>query len=409
MPRIAYLDFIGGVSGDMLLAAMLDVGLDRAELERELSRIVPEPFELSTSKTTRGAVSATHVDVILVDESVQQLRWHDFYRYIDESDLPETDRTKIGAIFNCLRRAEGEAHHEPTGTTHLHELGTLDTLIDIAGAVVGMRLLGIECLHASPLPASIGMSSSSHGKGASIAPATFSIIKNARLPINVSAAHPPKGECVTPTGAAIVATSATFKAANMTIDAVGYGAGTRNVDTPPNVVGLWLGRSATEPSPLQRTAANVGVKSQTDVVLIEVNLDDMTGEELGHVMATLFEAGALDVWTSPIQMKKSRPAVILSAIAKQSDLDTVASTFFAQTSTLGVRLRGLERLVAEREIITVATEYGDVRVKLRKVAGVVTQIAPEYDDCATSATNHSVPLRRVTDAAKEAAARYIDD
>ena len=409
MPRIAYLDIIGGVSGDMLLAAMLDVGLDSNELERELAKVVPSPFKLNLSKTSRGAISATHVDVISECDARQRLEWRDFDKCIDESTLDDSDLNKIHAVFKCLREAEAEAHHAPAGTTHLHELGTLDTLIDIAGAVVGLRMLGVERLHASPLPNSIGMSSSSHGRSASIAPATMSIIKNTNLPVHVGAAHPPEGESITPTGTAIVATLATFEASNMTIDSVGYGAGTRNSDIPPNVVGLWLGQSADKPSLLERTAESLGVKAQTDVFLVEANLDDMSGEEVGHAVQALFDVGALDVWTSPIQMKKSRPAVILSAIVKQSDLNTVASTFFAQTSTLGVRLRGLERLVAERRIITVATEYGDVRVKLRKVGGVVTQIAPEYDDCAKSASTHGVSLRHVMDSAKKAAAQYIED
>ena len=409
MPRIAYLDIIGGISGDMLLAAMLDVGLDSNELERKLAKVVPVPFKLSLNKTTRGAVSATHVDVISECGGCQPLEWRDFDRCIDGSTLDEPDLTKIRAVFKCLREAEAEAHHSPEGTTHLHELGTLDTLIDIAGAVVGLRMLGVERLHASPLPNSIGMSSSSHGRGPSIAPATMSIIKNANLPVHIGAAHPPVGESITPTGAAIVATLATFEVSNMTIDSVGYGAGTRNSDIPPNVIGLWLGQSADKPSILERTAEDLGVMAQTDVFLIEANLDDMSGEEVGHAMQALFDVGALDVWTSPIQMKKSRPAVILSAIVKESDLNLVASTFFAQTSTLGVRLRGLERLVAERRVITVATEYGDVRVKLRRIGGVVTQIAPEYDDCAKLASNHGVSLRHVMDTAKNVAAQYIDD
>ena len=409
MPRIAYLDIIGGVSGDMLLAAMLDTGLDKAKIEQELTQIVPVPFKLNVSKTIRGAISSTHVDVVLEEGLDQRMGWLEFNKLIYEGDLPNSDLDKIRATFDCLIKAEGEAHHALAGTTHLHELGSLDTLIDIASAVVGMRLLEVQRLYASPLPVSTGMSLSSHGQNASIAPATMSIIKKAQLPMHITVANPLKGECITPTGAAILATLATFDSSNMTIDMIGYGAGTRNNDTPPNVVGLWLGNPLEDLPPLERTAASIGCKAQTDVILIEANLDDMTGEELGYALQMLFDIGVLDAWTSPIQMKKSRPGVILSAIAKESDLHLVASTFFAQTSTLGIRVRQLDRLVAKRKVINVVTEYGEVRVKLRMVEGVVTRSTPEYDDCVPLASEYGVPLRQVMDAAQKAASRYIDN
>ncbi len=406
MPRIAYLDIIGGISGDMLLAAMLDAGLDKTVLERELGKIVPDPFEIRIKMTTRGATPATHADVALGKQAKHHLAWDDFYGFIEDSSLPEADCVKIKAVFDCLQNAEAEAHDAPVGDTHLHELGTLDTLIDIAGAVIGQRLLGVERLYASPFPVSIGMSSSSHGKAASIAPATMAIIKKAQIPTHIGGTHPPEGECITPTGAAIVATLSTFETANMTIDTVGYGAGTRNTDTPPNVVGMWLGQSRESQSPLEQAAANIGVKYQTDVVLIEANLDDMTGEEIGHAVQSLFDAGAVDVWTTPIQMKKSRPAVILSAIARECDLECVSATFFEHSSTLGVRVRNLERLIADRKVVEVETEYGTVRVKLRIVDEIVTRAAPEYDDCARIASALGLPLATVMDAANRAAAEY---
>ncbi|MYF79106.1 MAG: LarC family nickel insertion protein [Chloroflexi bacterium] len=246
MPDIAYLDIIGGVSGDMLISAILDAGLDKTELESELAKIVPGQFHLKATNTTRGSISATHVDVVLGDDADQRMGWQEFEDCIEASNLPDTDRAKIRSVFECLRAAEAQAHGTPEGKSHLHELGTLDTLIDIAGAVIGMRILGIDTLHASSLPASTGMSSSSHGKNASIAPATMAIIQNASIPLRISGHNQPVGEAITPTGAAIIATLAKFSPSNMSIETIGYGAGTRNTDTPPTVIGLCGGQSISE-------------------------------------------------------------------------------------------------------------------------------------------------------------------
>ena len=406
MPDIAYLDIIGGVSGDMLISAMLDADLDKVELERELAKIVPGQFHLGATNTTRGSISATHLDVVLGDDAGKQMGWQEFEDCIDASNLPDHDCSKIRSVFACLRAAEAQAHGSPEEKSHLHELGTLDTLIDIAGAVIGMRILGIDTLHASSLPASTGMSSSSHGKNASIAPATMAIIKNSSIPVRISGHNQPVGEAITPTGAAIVATLAKFSPSNMSIETIGYGAGTRNTDTPPNVLGLWLGQSVSESS-LDETAKHIGVSVQSDVFLIETNIDDMTGEEMGHAIQVLFDTGALDAWATPIQMKKSRPGTTLSVITAQNNLGPIAAVLFTHTSTLGVRTRQLERLVADRQTVQVETEYGPVKVKLRKTGNQVTQIAPEYDDCAKIATELGLPISQIMQSAKSAASKYL--
>ena len=409
MKRIAYLDIIGGISGDMLIAAMLDAGLPPDTFHRELREIVPSDFQIEVNKTSRGSIGATHVDFPASDGSDQRMGWSDFDDCIRRSQLPDADNRKIRAIFECLKRAEAESHREAAGNTHLHELGTIDTLIDIAGAVIGLRMLEVETLHASPFPASTGMSSSSHGKGASFAPATMAIIQESKIPVRVSAMNPPVGESITPTGAAIVATLAIFKPATMRIGSVGYGAGTRDSDTPPNVVGLWLGEAINQVHDLSETAESVGAQLQTDTVLIETNLDDMTGEELGFATQTLFDLGALDVWITPIQMKKSRPGSMLSAICRRQDLDQITRGFFTHTTTLGVRIRQLDRVIAQRETVEVKTPYGPIRVKIRLLGSVAARVAPEYDDCAAIATEQGVPLGEVFDAAKTAASQLIED
>ena len=408
MKRIAYLDIIGGISGDMLIAAMLDAGLPVDPFHRELRKIVPSDFQIQADKTTRGSIEATHVDFPSSGGGEQRMGWNDFDTCISRCELPDEDIGKISSIFECLKRAEADAHGESAGTTHLHELGTVDTLIDIAGAVVGLRMLQVEAFYASPFPASTGMSSSSHGKGASFAPATMAIIQESEVPVRIAGSHPAVGESITPTGAAIVATLASFKPATMRIASVGYGAGTRDSDSPPNVVGVWLGEATDQDDDLAETAQSVGAELQTNTVLVETNLDDMTGQELGFATQTLFDLGALDVWTTPIQMKKSRPAVVLSAICKRQNLDQITSGFFAHTTTLGVRVRQLDRLVAERESVQVSTPYGPVRIKLRLIGGKVTHVAPEYDDCANIATEQGVPINEITQSAKSAAAKYLE-
>ncbi len=409
MKRIAYLDIIGGISGDMLIAAMLDAGLPPDPFHRELRKIVPKGFQIQLNKTSRGSINATHAKFPTEDGTEQRMGWRDFDECIRSSQLPDADNEKIRAIFECLKRAEAASHGDSPGTTHLHELGTLDTLIDIAGAVVGLRMLDVDTLHASPFPASIGMSSSSHGKGASFAPATMAIIQQSKIPVRVAGMNPPVGESVTPTGAAIAATLATFQTATMQIESVGYGAGTRDSDTPPNVVGLRLGEAMNQDRDLVETADMIGAELQTDTVLIETNLDDMTGEELGFATQTLFDLGALDVWVTPIQMKKSRPGSMLSVICRRRDLEQITRGFFTHTTTLGVRVRHLDRLVAQRETIEVQTPYGPIRVKTRLIGGIVTRVAPEYDDCAKIATEQDVPLGRVFEAAKIAASEFIGD
>ena len=407
MTRIAYLDIIGGISGDMLIAAMLDAGLPVDTFHRELRKIVPSDFQIQVSKTSRGSIAATQVEFPSNGGGDQRMGWSDFDAAINRSELPDEDLDKIRSIFECLKRAEADSHGESAGSTHLHELGTVDTLIDIAGAVIGIRMLDIDALHASPFPASTGMSSSSHGKGASFAPATMAIIQETAVPIRVAGTQLPVGESITPTGAAIVAKLASFEPATMQIRSVGYGAGTRDSDTPPNVVGLWLGDAAEQTGHFHETAETIGAELQTNTVLIETNLDDMTGEELGFATQTLFDLGALDVWMTPIQMKKSRPAVVLSAICKRQDIDRISSGFFAHTTTLGVRVRQLDRLVAQREIVQVSTAYGPIRVKLRSIGGKVTHVAPEYDDCAKIATELGVPIDELMRSAKTAASKYL--
>ena len=392
MTRIAYLDVIGGISGDMLLAAILDAGVSETQLAGELSALIPEEFELRSTKTTRGSITATHVDVIAKESS--PWNWDGFRSVYEDGQMKHAERDAVESVFDCLRQAESKAHggEEPT---HLHELGTVDTLVDVIGAVVGMRLLGIDSLHCSSLPGSVGVSSSSHGVSASFAPATMEIIRHNRIPIRASGSLQPVGEAVTPTGAAIIASLAQFNPVEMTIEKVGYGAGTRQSHEPPNVLGLWVGEAVDPETKLKELASDVGVTAESNTVLLETNLDDMTGEELGHVVGRIMDFGALDAWFTPIQMKKNRPGITLSALIRKTDLNRISSLIFEETTTLGVRIRGVDRLVADRETILVPTRFGPVAVKVKKLHGRIVSASPEYEECQKIASEFGMSLRDV--------------
>ena len=397
--RIAYLDMVGGVSGDMLLGALLDAGLSIESLRNSLRQLNIDGFELSASQVTRGGVRATlaHVDL---DNSGERIRdWSEFERSITESALPADLKSTARGVFELLAQAESAAHGTSKEETHLHELGTVDTLVDVVGVIAGLKLLGIEKVYASPFPLSSGISKSSHGVMAATAAATAEIYRISKAPVSAGGQYGPRGEAVTPTGAAIVSTIATFEPAVFTPESTAYGAGNRDPDEYPNVVGLWIGESSS-PEPGDITIEN-GLR------LLETNIDDMSGEMLGYVQERLFDAGALDVWTAPVQMKKGRPAIVLSVLCRAQQETQLARLILKESTTLGIRRRAVERYVAEREIIRVETGHGEVGVKVKRVGGRISGLHPEYEDCREIAIRNDVPLRDIVDAANSAARKHL--
>ena len=393
--RIAYLDMVGGVSGDMLLGALLGSGLPLESLRHSLNELHIGGFQLSMSQVIRGGVKATlaHVDL---DDSGNRIRdWAEFERAISDSAVPDDVKSRANAVFELLVRAESAAHGTSKEQTHLHELGTVDTLVDVVGVIAGFKLLGIEKVYASPFPLSSGTSKSSHGVMAATTAATGEIYRITGASVRAGGDFGPRGEAVTPTGAAIVSTVATFQPAAFVPDITGYGAGNRDPVEYPNVVGLWIGESASHDS--------VDLAVETDVRLLETNIDDMSGEMLGYVQERLFKGGALDVWTTPIQMKKSRPAFVLSVLCREQHEAELARLIFRESTTLGVRRRAVERYVAEREVITVETAHGEVAVKVKRLSGLVLGVHPEYESCREIAMRSGMPLREIVDAATAAA------
>lgn len=384
----------------MLIGAMLDAGLPLDALTREVGKVAPDGWRIIPTNVRRGQVPSTHAAVAIEDD--RRWDWKQFRNAVSESTLDAREKLTIQQVFDCLEEAEREAHGGDA--SHLHELGTTDTLIDIVGAVAGIRLLGIERLTASPLPATIGIARSSHGVTASFAPATMSIIRKHGLPIAVGGSgSPPYGESVTPTGAALLA-ALTDRAhpSQMTIRDCGYGAGTRDTADPPNVLGIWIGESHGSDA---REDPDTGHNDET--VVLEANIDDSSPEELGYAMDRLFNAGALDVWFVPIHMKKNRPGVLMSALAKPDSVAACARAFILHTSTFGVRTRPATRMIASRETIDVEVFGSRVRVKLKLAESsgerTILDVSPEYDDCAALASHISKPLRQVMQEARRAA------
>jgi uncharacterized protein (TIGR00299 family) protein len=376
--RVAYLDCFSGVSGDMLLGAMLDAGLPLADLQNALSGLPLEGWLLSAQKVKRAGITGTHAVVDVRDEQpARTLR--DVLRIVADARLPDADKERAAAVFRRLAQAEATVHGEPADAVHLHDVGAVDAIVDVVGAVAGLRLLGAERLYCSPLPLGEGEVSGPHGALPVPAPATLALLAGSPARVRAGAFH---GELVTPTGAAIVTTLAAFERPEMTVEAVGYGAGTRDPAGRPNVLRLWLGEAEAE-------------RATRPMLLIETNIDDMTPEMLAYVQAKLLREGAADAWLTPVAMKKGRNAFVLSVICSEADEERVARLLLRETSTLGVRVRPVHRWEAEREVIEFESSLGPAAVKVKRLPGERPQVAPEFEACRAIAEAGGLPIAEV--------------
>lgn len=379
---------IGGASGDMLLGAMVSVGLDLDDLQVELDKFPDRGYRLEKTLVKRGGLQANLVDVVLEEDGLRKRTWDDFYSSIANSTLEDSNKRLIKRIFDVLAVAEAAAHGGKPGSTHLHELGTVDTLVDISSAVIGMQLLGVAKIHASSFPTGAGSSGSSHGAMGATSVATAAIFKATSAPVRAGGRQP-VGEAVTPTGAAIVSTLAEFMPVEFSADRIGYGAGQRDPQGFSNVVGLWIGESRS------RWGRGGPGRRRPEIMELETNIDDSQGEVLGYVHEQLMEMGCLDVWFTPIQMKKNRPATMLSVLVGRDLVDAAAELILKETSTLGVRRRSVRRYEAERQIVNVDTSLGKVPVKLKRIGDTIAQPAPEYEACRKIARRTGLPLAEV--------------
>jgi uncharacterized protein (TIGR00299 family) protein len=391
--KIAYFDCFAGASGDMILGALLDAGLPETTLQQGLAALRLVDFELRASRVMKKGLSATKVDVLVADD-VPVRHLPEIEAIVEESDLSPAIKERAIAIFRRLGQVEASIHGMPIEQVHLHELGGVDTIVDVVGALIGLDELGIQQVYASPLPMSRGFVRSAHGSIPLPAPATVALLAD-RSPqgkgvpiVGVDL----EAELVTPTGAAILSSLAVdfSPIPDMRLMAVGYGAGGRDLPIP-NVLRLLLGT--------QPTAKDATIES---LVVLETNVDDLNPEIYDYVMARLFEAGALDVFLSPIHMKKNRPATLLRVLCRPGDSDSLMAILFAETSTLGVREQWVTRHCLDRTVHTVETAYGPVRVKVADWGAGQIKAAPEYEDCRRLAEARQVPLREVYQAAQQA-------
>jgi pyridinium-3,5-bisthiocarboxylic acid mononucleotide nickel chelatase len=388
---ILYLDPFAGIAGDMFIASLLDLGLDLAKLHHELSKLPVKGYSLSSKRVMRGAMSAVHFNVE-IDAAQQAYRDYAAIKaLIGDSALSDRVKRDSLAAFQKLAEAEARIHGMPIEKVHFHEVGAVDSIVDMVGACVGLEIFGIDELWCGPVAlGSGGYVQCDHGTMPVPAPATLEIMKG--LPIRETKIEK---ELTTPTGAALVAALAKFgPMPSMTVEKIGYGAGTREKQAIPNVLRAVKGS-------LQKSGA--GDATSDTILEIRANIDDSTPETLGHVADKLLAIGALDVFFAPIQMKKFRPATQLSVLAEPHLLDTVAQILFKEASTFGLRYSEQSRLKLTRRSETFETPYGSVRVKIGIWQGETVSLHPEYDDCRQRADEKGVALKDVTDAARAAA------
>ncbi len=390
---VAYIDCIAGVSGDMLLGALLDAGVQEAELRARLDDLALPGFALSARRVQKVGIGAVKVDVQVTDHATER-HVPAIVELVERSAVADGIKRRAGAIFRRLGEVEAAIHGTTPERVHLHELGGIDTIVDVVGVLIGFELLGVDRVVCSPLPLARGFVDAAHGRMPLPAPATAALL--AGVPVTGAEVT---GELVTPTGAALVTALATEfgPLPAMELAATGYGAG--NADRSiPNVVRLLVGR-ATESSGVQEED---GVPVE-GLFMIETNIDDMNPEWYEYVSEALFRAGAREVFTQPAAMKKNRPATLLSVLCEPEDRAALRRILFRETTTIGVREYPVQRYALERAAATADTRFGSIRVKMVHGAGVERRWTPEYDDCRRAAAASGAPLQEVYRCAQEAA------
>ena len=383
--RLAYLDCLSGISGDMTLGALVDAGVDLAALNAAVESLGLPGCRLVAREVKKQGFRATQVTVEYQPEHAHR-HLSQILLMIDAGRLTDSQKDLARRIFTRLAEAEARVHGTTVEKVHFHEVGAADSIADVVAAAVGWDLLGVDLVVASPIPTGTGTVKIAHGVCSIPAPATAELLKGVPL-AESSIPH----ELTTPTGAAIVTTLADRfgPPPSMTIAEIGYGAGGRDLEEQPNLLRLLVGE----------TAEGHGAEQ---VWVLETNLDDVTGEVIGYATTRLWDAGALDVYATAIQMKKNRPAVKLSVLCRASDVESIEAVLFEETTTLGVRRWPVSRNVLVRRTHRVATEWGPIEGTLGEVRGGSFRFAPEFESCRRAATEHGVPLRVVYEAAQKA-------
>ncbi|MCE5284928.1 MAG: nickel pincer cofactor biosynthesis protein LarC [Pelosinus sp.] len=391
--KTIYLECFAGISGNMLLGALINAGVPEAVLRGELTKLSVQEYDLVVKRVNKCGISAVYADVILHEHHHDAEHHHhhrhlpDIISIIDNSKLAEEVKAGSKQVFLKLAEAEAKVHGVSVNEIHFHEVGAVDAIVDIVGTVFGLYYLGIEKVVVSEVCVGSGYVQCAHGSMPVPAPATAELLRG--IPYYSGEIS---REMTTPTGAAILAVFGTEfgeKPANFISETIGYGAGTRDLEIP-NVLRLHVGHMAE--------------KQQSDeVIVIEASIDDLNPQLYPYIMDKLLKAGVLDVWLQPVIMKKGRPGNVLSVLAARAKLDAIASIILGETSSIGLRYYPANRIISERKFVTVSTEYGEAQVKVCYYQGKVTNVMPEYEDCKKLAALQDIPLKVVQHAAQAAA------
>ena len=406
MVKIAYFDCFSGASGDMIIGSLLDAGLDLEILKKGLAGLDFHGYRLTVEKVVRSSITATKFDVVMDEEEHDHHETaHHHHRGLSEilniinnGKIPEGVKIKSSEIFRKLGTVEAGIHGVPLEEVHFHELGAVDTIVDIVGTVLALETLKIKRIYSSPLVVGSGTVKTAHGILPVPAPATLQILADAGAPVvNAPPSENPPGELLTPTGAVLITSFAKgYKQPNMKVEKTGYGAGNKQFATWPNVVRVWLGEETDS-------------ISDDGLVLLETNIDDMNPQIYGYLMEKLFAEKAADVWFTPIQMKKNRPAIMLSVLAPSSLETKLTEIIMRETSTLGIRSRPVSRHMAQREIIEFDSSLGRAKAKIKRFGDDIVAVSPEYDDCRRLALEHNLPLHEVSRIIEIEARRYLNE
>lgn len=393
--KTLYFDCFAGASGNMILGALVALGVNEKELIEQIRLLDVVEFEIEFTSKDKSGIAAIHAEVKVPHEHAHR-HLHHIEKIINDSRLSDSIKKRAVEIFTNLARAEAKIHGIEIEKVHFHEVGAMDAIIDVVGACIGFEMLGVEKFVCSKIHVGSGFAKMAHGKFPVPPPAVAELLKGA--PIYSTEIE---GELITPTGAAIIATVCEEfgRIPEMTVEKTAYGAGTREYKDFPNVLRLMIGEVFPAKAQRSKDAKHISAEEQTAtyerLTIIETNLDDVSPEILGFVMEKAFETGALDCWFTPIQMKKNRPATLVSILCKKSDKDKFIALMVRETPTIGLRLRDVERVCLEREVSVIETKFGEISVKIARFGGQIVNVKPEFETLREIARRENLPLREV--------------
>lgn len=394
--KIAYFDCFSGASGDMILGALLHAGFSLKKLEAELRKLKIDGYELGKKRVLRSGITGTKFEVsvqpVKTENGEHQRRTlKSIVRIIDDSRLDKRVKDESIKVFSNLARAEARVHNTTPDEIHFHEVGAVDSIVDIIGAVIAIHGLKIERVYYSTMRTGTGMVSCDHGNFPIPAPATAELLKGCNI-IGTDIEH----ELTTPTGAAILTTLGenVKMCPEIALSEIGYGVGCHEIPQIPNLLRVMVGEAAS-------------LYEEDEVWVVETNIDDMPGEHLGHLLEEVFNAGALDGYLTPVQMKKSRPGSLVSVIVEDNNVSRVEDIIFYQSTTFGIRKYKTSRKKLSRQLVKVQTEFGKIQVKIGMINGKMRNVVPEYEECKKIAGERALPLKLVYQATLEAARQHM--